>query len=65
MKKNSFAYQFYTAVYLVISSPDMAKEGIQNNQEQQIKGQENDNKQQNNNEKQLNNKEEIDNNEKE
>ena len=49
----------------VISSPDMAKEGIQNNQEQQINGQENDNKQQNNNEQQLNNKEENDNNEKE
>lgn len=43
----------------VISSPDMAKEGIQNNQEQQINNQKNDNKQQ------LNNKEEDDNNEKE
>ena len=43
----------------VISSPDMAKEGIQNNQEQQINNQQNDNKQQ------LNNKEENDNNEKE
>ena len=43
----------------VISSPDMAKEGIQNNQEQQIDNQKNDNKQQ------LNNKEENNNNEKE
>ena len=43
----------------VISSPDMAKEGIQNNQEQQINNKQNDNKQQ------LNNKEENDNNEKE
>ena len=47
----------------VISSPDMAKEGL-NNGNQEIKI--NDNKQQNNDEKQqLNNKEESDNNEKE